>query len=84
MIILNNLLTSQEMQKIILGMEGIMPALEKIAFEDGNITSERKESVGSITDNSAVIEGGSEENKEAKQLAMGIIGIIKNLKKEKQ
>lgn len=84
MIILNNLLTSQEMQKIILGIEGIMPALEKIAFEDGNISSERKESVGSITDNSAVIEGGSEENKEAKQLAMGIIGIINNLKKEKQ
>lgn len=83
MIILNNLLTSEEMQKIILGMDEVMPALEKIAFEEENIGNERKESVGGVNDNSVVIEGGSEESKEAKQLAMGIIGIIKNLKKEK-
>lgn len=75
MIILNNLLTAVEIQKSIIDIEGILPLLEKIAFEDNINTEDVTMKEGN--------EGSNEDSVEAKQLAMGMIGIIKNVKKEK-
>ena len=75
MIILNNLLTAQEIQKSIIEIEGILPLLEKIAFEDNSNMEDVVMKEGN--------ESTNEDSVEAKQLAMGMIGIIKNVKKEK-
>ncbi len=75
MIILNNLLTAQEIQKSIIKIEGILPLLEKIAFEDNSNMEDVVMKEGN--------ESTNEDSVEAKQLAMGMIGIIKNVKKEK-
>ena len=65
----------KEIQKSIIKIEGILPLLEKIAFEDNSNMEDVVMKEGN--------ESTNEDSVEAKQLAMGMIGIIKNVKKEK-
>ena len=90
--ILNNLMTDNEIQKTLVEVDGFVQLLEKIVFEgkdegsEGKGEGNRKESGDGGKRGGDVEEDNDDERGEfadAKKMAMGMLAMIKNMKKEK-
>ena len=90
--ILNNLMTDNEIQKTLVEVDGFVQLLEKIVFEgkdegsEGKGEGNRKESRDGGKRGGDIEEDNDDERGEfadAKKMAMGMLAMIKNMKKEK-
>ena len=90
--ILNNLMTDNEIQKTLVEVDGFVQLLEKIVFEGKDEGSKGKgEGNGKGSGDGGKRGGDVEEDNDdergefadAKKMAMGMLTIIKNIKKEK-